>query len=109
MAIKAGEVGKIFRYATYFNLAAATDLEIKITGPGGEVIVPTARVATLNQNVSDPDLGELTANTYMLFETIVTDFPVSGTYTVCGRYTDDTPKIFYGDIATVIVEGSCYA
>jgi len=109
MALKAKEVGKTVRYATFFNLASATDLEIKIIGGPTEIIIPLARISVPNAQVTDNVLGVLPANTYMQFKTISTDFPIGLTYTLCGKYNDGTPKEFYGDIATIIVEGSCYS
>jgi len=43
----------------------------------------------------------------MQFLTESTDFPIAGTYTLCGIYNDATPKVYYGDDATVEVGEAC--
>jgi len=105
MGLKAKEVGKIIRYATFFDLNAASDLEILINGT---IVVPLARISTPNIEVSDSVLGILAAGTYMEFSTEADDFPSAGDHMICGRYTDGTPKVYYGDTATITVESSCF-
>ncbi len=57
--------------------------------------------------VNDPDLGDQAASTYMQFTTVAADFDQPGLWTVCGIYTDATPKIFHGTDVTFTVLDSC--
>ena len=109
MPIKATEVGKIFRYATYFDLSAFTSLSLKFTFPDGtENIITNPRVTAPAVDVVDPDLGLLTANTYMQFTTLASDFPQAfRDVVVCGTYEDATPKTFFGDDAFFDVLAPC--
>jgi hypothetical protein len=108
MTIKATEVGKAFRYATYFDLSANTALSLKFTDPNGDVsTITNPKVTAPASPVVDPDLGSLAADTYMEFDTEATDFTVAGTWTVCGQYDDATPKVYFGDNATFTVEEAC--
>jgi len=106
--IKAGEIGKQFVYATGYDLSAKTSLEIHITKPDGTMVtVVNARLSISATPINDADLGTIAGNTYMLFLTQATDFPVAGTYTVCGVYNDATPRTYYGEHATVEVGEGC--
>lgn len=108
MTIKATEVNKIFRYATFFDLSASNALELKFTDPGGIItIITNPRVTAPAIQVTDPDLGVLAASSYMQFNTLATDFPIPGTWTVCGTYTDIIPSEFFGNDATFTVGEAC--
>lgn len=108
MTIKVGEVGKLFNYGTFFDLSASTALDLKFTDPSGNVtVISNPRVTAPATPVTDPDVGTLPASTYMQFTTLSTDFTTPGTWTVCGTYTDATPKIFYGDDATFTIAKAC--
>jgi len=111
MSIKATEVGKIFRYSTLFDMSSNTELTLKFTNPvtGVETTLTTAgsRVTAPASPVTDPDLGSLLASEYMQITTIATDFPVGGTWSVCGIYTDGTPKTFIGNTATFTIGDAC--
>jgi len=108
MSLKSTEVGKTFRYATFFDLSGNTALDLKFTSPTGvEFIISNPRVTDPAIQVTDPDVGVLPASTYMEFTTLATDFTELGLYTVCGTYTDATPKVFYGDDATFTVLAAC--
>ena len=117
MPIKATEVGKIFRYATGFDLSGAISIELKFHAPDGTInTVTSPRLTAPAVEVQDPDLGTLPASTYMEFITTAADFPdfpdVSDSrgyavWTVCGTYEDTTPKKFFGDDVAFNVYLSC--
>ena len=117
MSIKATEVGKIFRYATAYNLSGNIALSLKFHAPDGTITqVLSPRVTAPAVDVDDPDVGPLAASTYMQFTTQATDFPDYPNinkrdpflnWTVCGTYEDGTPKIFYGDDAVFPVYRAC--
>lgn len=119
MSIKATEVGKIFVYGTFFDLSTSgATYELKITGPDGEVIVDNSRITAPSVDffakIEQPDgsVKQITfpGNTYMQFSTVATDFPVSGTYeqySICGKYEDPTPKLFFGDTVNFAVGKPC--
>ncbi len=116
MSLKATEVGQTFRYGTYFDLSGNTALDLKFTDPNGDVTTisnprVTAPATPVTVTIIDSDGNEdsvtFPASTYMEFTTLATDFTVVGTWTVCGTYTDGTPKIFFGDDATFEVGAPC--
>jgi hypothetical protein len=108
MGIKVGEVGKQVVYATGFDMSSKTTLEIHITPPtGAMIIVPNARISLNPAIIVDADLGDLPANTCMTFLTQAGDFPIVGVYQICGVYNDATPRIYYGDKATITVDAGC--
>ncbi len=101
--IKATEINKIFRYDTNFDLSSNMALELKFIDPQG------ATSSITNPRVTAPavTVGNLLANEYMEFTTLATDFTVTGTWTVCGVYTDAVPTTFFGNDATFTVEAAC--
>lgn len=106
--IKATEVGKIFRYATGFDMSASTALSLKFTHSDGATFTVTNPDVTAPATpVTDPDLGGLNASEYMEYTTTGTDFTQSGAWTVCGTYTDATPKVYIGNSATFTVGDAC--
>jgi len=112
LSIKATEVGKAFRYATSFDMSGSTGLTLNFMAPDGTTLQKTeittnAVTAPAVALINDPDLGDVAASEYMEFLTIATDFTVEGAWTVCGIYTDGTPKVFHGDSATFEVEAAC--
>jgi hypothetical protein len=82
---------------------------LKFTSPTGVELLldSSARVSAPAVDVTDPDLGTLPANTYMQITTEATDFTEVGEWTVCGTYTDATPKVFFGDKATFTIDAAC--
>jgi len=106
MAIKVGEVGKIFNYNTFFDLSSFTLLTLKFTSPSGIVLTLTSadRVSAPAVDASDPFID---ANTYMQITSVATDFTEDGIWTVCGIYEDATPKKFDGDDATFPIGPPC--
>lgn len=108
MGIKVTEVGKLFNYGTFYDLSASTALDLKFRSPSGvETVISNPRVTAPAVPVTDSELGTLPASTYMQFTTEATDFTEAGTWTVCGTYTDATPKVFFGDDATFTVGDKC--
>ena len=108
MAIKITEVGKSFRYSTAFDLSGNTALSLKLTSPAGVVTIFTnPKVTAPATEVVTPELGTLSANTYMQFTTEATDFTEAGEWTVCGTYTDAVPSVFHGDKATFTIGDAC--
>jgi len=108
MGIKATEVGKTFRYSTKFDMSSSTALDLKFTDPSGNTTtISNPRVTAPATPITDPDLGSLLASEYMEFTTQATDFTEGGTWTVCGTYTDATPKVFIGNDATFTIGDAC--
>ena len=105
MSITATEVGKIFRYATAFDMSASTSLSLKFTNADGTTFtVSNPDVTAPAAGITDPDLGALSASEYMEYLTTGTDFTKGGTWHVVGTYQDATPKTFIGDKATFTVD-----
>jgi hypothetical protein len=108
MSIKATEVGKVFRYATGFDMSGNTGLSLKFVSPSNiETTITNPRVTAPAVPVTDPDLGPIAASTYMEFTTQAGDFTEAGEWTVCGTYIDNTPKTFFGNDATFTVGEAC--
>jgi hypothetical protein len=116
MSIKVGEVGKLFSYGTFFDLSGSTALDLKFTAPDGtvttisnpRVTAPAVEmVATIEASDGTETQVTFPVSTYMQFSALAGDFPQAGSWTVCGTYTDATPKIFFGDPATFTVEAAC--
>ena len=110
MSIKATEVNRPFRYATYKDLSSQTELTLKLTAPDGTQAVLTAtsgRVTAPPTPITDPDLGPLAASEYMEITTVATDFPVGGSWTACGVYEDAVPTYHIGNPATFTIGDAC--
>lgn len=108
MTIRAGEIGKLFRYAANNNLSANTDLSLTFTRPDKtKFTVSNPRVTAPAISVDDPDVGFLEASTYFQMPTEATDFPTAGTYSVCPTYEDATPRTLYGQTVTFTVLEGC--
>ena len=114
MTIKVAEGNKAFRYATNYDMSSSTGLSLKFTSPTGvettltDLTTPAVTAPALT--ITDPDLGSLTASTYMEFKTLVTTFAESGSWKVCGTYTDTatTPdSVFIGGTVSFTVEVGC--
>jgi hypothetical protein len=112
MTIAVGEVGKAFRYVTGFNMSSNTALTLNFTKPDGTTLQKTdlssnpvtAPAATLG---NDPDLGNVSAFTYMEFTTIATDFDQAGIWSVCGIYTNSTTSVFHGSSVNFTILAAC--
>tara|TARA_R110000782_G_C14770621_1_gene409042 strand:+ start:767 stop:1090 length:324 start_codon:yes stop_codon:yes gene_type:complete len=107
MSIKVGEVGKLFRYATGYDMSGSNVLTLKFTSPSGAATSYTSGVTAPASIVTDPDLGSIAASTYMQYTTDGTEFTEAGLWTVCGTYQDATPKLFHGGDATFTVGEAC--
>lgn len=109
MPINATEIGKIFRYATGFDMSSSTALSLKFNHEDGVTTFTATNPAVTApaSQVTDPDLGILAASTYMQYTTTGTDLTKSGIWTVCGTYTDATPKKFFGGDAVFTVGDAC--
>lgn len=103
--MKLGEVGIIINLGTAFDLSSFTLLEFKITDPSGTQLTLTSTAG----RVSAPSVqaGTFPSDTYMQIATEASDFSVVGVHTICGVYTDGTPKVFHSDDATLTIEKSC--
>ena len=116
MSIKVTEIGKLFNYGTFFDISGFDTLTLKFTAPDGtETEITDPRVSAPNVDVAatiindDGTESQVTfpADTYMQFSALAGDFTQAGTWTVCGTYTDLTPKEFFGDEATFTVGEKC--
>jgi hypothetical protein len=101
MSISKGEVGREFRLSTNgFDMSASTGLSLTFTKPDGTTLVKTEAsvnpvTAPAVALVNDEDLSNQAASTYFEFTSVATDFDQAGEWSVCGQYTDATPKIYY--------------
>jgi len=85
MSLTATEVGKVFRYATAFNMSSSTALSLKFTHADGTTFtVSNPDVTAPAVGITDPDLGSLNASEYMEYITTGTDFNKGGTWNVIG-------------------------
>ncbi len=108
MAIRAAEIGKLFRYAANTNLSSNTSLSLTFNRPDGSAFTVTSPDVTAPAvPVNDPDVGFIEASTYFEMPTQSTYFPVSGNYTVCPTYEDGTPRTLYGATVTFTVLEGC--
>lgn len=112
MGIKVGEIGKLFRYNTGFDLSSFSSLTLNFIKPNGtDTLVKTDLsanpVSAPASAYTDEDGATVAANTYMQFSTVAADFDVAGTWRVCGIYVDGTPKEFHGDQDTFEVDPAC--
>lgn len=114
MGIKVAEGNKAFRYATAYDMSSSTGLSLKFTSPTGVestlTQATTPAVTAPATPITDPDLGALSASEYMEFDTLVTTFTESGTWKVCGTYTNTgtTPdSVYIGGTVTFNVTAGC--
>lgn len=113
MTFRVGEVGKPFRYSTDgFDMSSSTGLTLNFTKPDNTTLQKTesssnAVTAPAVALTNDPDLGTVAASTYFEFTSIAADFDQAGEWTVCGIYTDGTPKVFHGNDKTFTVLDAC--
>ena len=109
MSIAATEVGKIFRYATGFDMSSSTALSLKFTyNDGSTFTVSNPDVTAPAVGITDPDLGLLNASEYMAFTTVAADFDQIGVWTVCGIYADTvTGEILSSAETTFTVLDGC--
>lgn len=109
MPINATEIGKVFRYATGFDMSNSTALSLKFTHSDKTTTFtatdPAVKAPAVE--VNDPTLGLLAASTYMEYLTTGTDLTKGGDWTVCGTYEDATPKKFFGGDAVFPVGDAC--
>jgi len=108
--ISVGESGKIFRYATGYDMSSYTSLDLKFTAPDGTVTTKSNPDVVLAGAVTDPYLGALAANTYMQLTFDATLFTSAGSWTVCGTYTNSGTSpvtIYEGADATFTVLAGC--
>jgi hypothetical protein len=101
MSITQSEVGRVFRLSTGgFDMSASTGLTLNFTKPDGTTLTKTEAsvnpvTAPAVALVNDPDLGNQATSTYFEFTSVAADFDQPGTWTVCGIYTDATPKVYH--------------
>ena len=112
MSLKVGEVGKILRVASLFDMSSYTELTLNFTLPDGTTLAKTtADGVTLGAGVTDDDLGVLAANMYVEYPAESGFLSQAGTWSVSLTYTNTTPTpddIYIGDCATFTVSvGTC--
>jgi len=100
VSLKVGEVGKVFRVATNFDLSGNTELKISFINPDGSQFEKTSAngVVAPASPVTDPVLGPLLASTYLEYPVEAGVFTVKGSYKGFAVYEDATPKVFLGDV-----------
>jgi hypothetical protein len=103
MSLRVGEIGKIIRVNTNFDLSSNTELTLEFTKPDGTILTKTKTsdgVSAPGVNVTDPDTGDVfEANEYMEYDFASGDLDQAGVWYVEAKYTDGTPKFFIGDSA----------
>lgn len=110
MSLREGQVGGTFRANAKFDMSANTALSLTFTRTDGtKLVVNNPQVIAPAVPVTDPTLGPLNANEYFEYITQVGDIPEgsAGDWTVCGIYTDSTPKVFPSATATLTILEGC--
>jgi len=107
MSLRVGDVGKIFRLSTKFDMSGSTSLTLNFTKPDNTTLTKTAGVTAPASPVTDPDLGPLAASEYMQYTTIANDIDQPGVWKVCGIYIDGDPSNFPSAEATFTVLAGC--
>ena len=108
MSLFVGETGKTFRANAGFDMSSNTALALIFTDPSGTSTTKTSAsdsVTLGTTSITDDDLGALTANEWVYWETD-TLFSTAGQWKVQVKYTNtaSTPDdVFYGNIATFTV------
>lgn len=105
MTLKVGEIGKIIRVDTNFDLSANTELTLVFTKPDGTTLtkIKSDGVSAPGVDVTDPDGNVFSANQYMEYDFASGDLDQAGRWFVRAEYDDATPKNFIGDTAEFIV------
>lgn len=98
--MKIGETGVTFRANADFDMSSYTELTLVFIKPNNTTVTKTTAdgVALGGVNVTDADLGALTANEYVTYET-EDIFDTAGTWRVYVKYTNtgSTPDdVFIG-------------
>ena len=108
MTLRVGDIGKTVRISTLFDMSANTALSITFTKTDGtKLTVTNPDVTAPAIPVVDPELGPLNASEYMEYLTQAGDIDQEGAWTVCGVYTDATPKVFPSASASFTVLEGC--
>lgn len=107
--MKLNETGVTFRVKTSFDMSSNTELEIVFINPAGtQTVKSSADGVTLGTvAVTDTDLGALTANEYLEYETESGLFTTAGNWRAYARYTNTaaSPTDYYiGDTAQFPVQ-----
>ena len=110
MSLKVGESGKLIGYNTNFDLSSNTSLSLTLVEPSGvESAINTSRISAPAVNGTFEEGGAdttYTANEYMQFTTIASDFTTSGTWKLYGTYTNtatDPDQIYHGSAVSFTV------
>ena len=106
MSLRVGDIGKIVRVATGFNLSGNSELTMEFDKPDGTTTLTKLKadgVTAPSAEVNDPTLGILAADTYLEYPTASGDIDQDGQWVVHAEYDDATPKHFCGDRATFSV------
>lgn len=108
MTLRVGETGKVIRVSTGFDMSVNTDISLTFATPTASTVIKTLLAGEITLGVvdiTDPDLGNLLANTYVDYTT-ETGFLIEGEYCVYLTYTNTatTPdSIFIGSSAKFVV------
>lgn len=109
MALRQGETGKTIRVKGGFDMSSNTALQLTFYKPSGTIVTKTkaASQVTLGTGaVTDDDLGALSANTYVEYDTESGFADEAGTWRVYLTYTNTTPTpddVFIGATSTFTV------
>ena len=110
MSLRVGEVGKVLRVASGFDMSSNTELTLTFTLPDGTTTTKTtADGVALGAGVTDPDLGVLAANEYVEYDIESGFLSQSGSWKVSLTYTNTTPTpddIYIGECATFTVSSA---
>lgn len=107
MSLKVGEIGKIIRIDTDYNLSANSELTLVFTKPDGSTLTKTKTLDNVTApavDATDPDTSEVfLANQYAEYATASGDLDQSGQWAVRVEYEDATPKKYIGDTSAFSV------
>lgn len=113
MSLKTGESGKNLNVGTGFDMSSNTELTLTFTPPDGVIVTKTktgGQVVLGVAPITDPDVGALAANEYVVYTIEPGFLSQAGTWSVYCTYTNTTPTpddVFIGDCAKFTVESPC--
>lgn len=89
--LKVGEIGRIFRYATGYDMSSETEITIKFVKPDATTVSKvTADGITLKNALTDPTLGALSSNEFADYVIESGVFDQAGAWSAQLTYTDGT-------------------
>ncbi len=101
--LKVGEFGRIFRYATGYDMSSETEITIRFVKPdASEVSKVTADGIVLAGGITDPTLGALSANEYADYTIESGVIDQAGAWTAQLTYTDGTLNLIADSVTFTV-------